>query len=508
MSHARFLELAGRINDLLNAASILAWDSRTMMPASGAATRGQQIATLTVAARDLLCSDAMRHALDAAEADAAVAQGSAVADMVAQVRAAQDYHDRIPADLVQRRNLLAVTAHEVWAEAAREKDFRIFAPALTEMVEICRAWADAAGYDAHPYDALLTMYEQGNTVAGLDRLLGQLRDHIVPLARRVHDAPQPDDSFLFGNFDAARQRQVAADLAQRIGYDLSRGRIDTALHPFEISFTRDDVRLTTWVSPKSLSKALFTTLHEAGHGIYEQNIDPAYTRTPLATDLILLYAVGGVSFGMHESQSRLWENHVGRSRAFWDRHYGTLRDAFPEALGDVSVGQFWRGINRSAPGTHRTHADELTYDLHVIFRTEIERDLIAGTMPVAEVRDAWNAATEAALGVSVPDDSEGVLQDVHWATGQFGTFCNYTVGNVVAAQLFETASADPAIAAGLAQAEYGPLREWLREHVMRHGRRHIRDELLTRATGRPIDPEPYLAHLSRRFGEVYQLDHL
>jgi len=476
-----------------------------MMPASGAATRGQQIATLTVAARDLLCSDAMRRALDGAEASVARDPFTAEAAMVAQVRAAQIYHDQIPAALVQKRNLLAVTAHEVWAEATREKNFAIFAPALTEMVEVCRAWADAAGYDDHPYDALLTTYEQGNTVAGLSQLLGRLRDHIVPLAREVHAAPQPDDTFLFGTFDPAHQRQVASALAAEIGYDLSRGRIDTALHPFEISFTREDVRLTTWVSSKSLTKAIFTTLHEAGHGIYEQNIDPAYTRTPMATDLILLYAVGGVSFGMHESQSRLWENHVGRSRAFWDRHFGTLRDAFPDQLRSVDVDSFWRAINRSAPGTQRTHADELTYDLHVIFRTEIERDLIAGTLSVAEVRDAWNDATEAALGVSVPNDAEGVLQDVHWATGQFGTFCNYTVGNVVAAQLFKTAAGEPDVAAGLAQADYGPLRGWLREHVMRHGRRYIRDELLTKATGRPIDPAPYLAHLTRRFGEAYGL---
>jgi carboxypeptidase Taq len=266
------------------------------------------------------------------------------------------------------------------------------------------------------------------------------------------------------------------------------------------------VRLTTWVSPRSLSKAIFTTLHEAGHGIYEQNIDPAYTRTPLATDLILLYAVGGVSFGMHESQSRLWENHVGRSRAFWARHYGRLRDAFPDQLGGIEEDSFWRAINRSAPGTHRTHADELTYDLHVIFRTEIERELIVGTLPVAEVRDAWNDATEAALGVRVPNHAEGVLQDVHWATGQFGTFCNYTVGNVVAAQLFEKAAGKADVSAGLDQADYGPLRDWLHAHVMRHGRRYVRDELLTMATGRPIDPEPYVNHLTRRFGEVYELD--
>jgi carboxypeptidase Taq len=198
--------LSGRINDLLNAASILAWDSRTMMPAAGLATRGHQIATLTVAARDLLCSDAMRHALDDAEAAVAQTPGTPEAAMVAQARAAQAYHDKIPASLVHRRNLLAVTAHEVWAEATWDKDFAIFAPALGDMVDVCRAWADAAGYDDHPYDALLTTYEQGNTVAGPERLLGRLRDHIVPLARAVHAAPQPDDSFLHGSFDPGRQR--------------------------------------------------------------------------------------------------------------------------------------------------------------------------------------------------------------------------------------------------------------------------------------------------------------
>ncbi len=476
-----------------------------MMPASGAATRGQQIATLTVAARDLLCSDAMYRAVDEAARAFEDAPGSAEAEMVRQVRAAQAYHARIPAALVERRNLLGVRAHDVWAEACRARDFAIFAPALSETVDVCRAWAEAAGYEDHPYDALLTLYEQGNTVRALDALLGRLRDHIIPLARQVHAAPQPEDSFLSGRFDIDRVQAVARALAQHIGYDLSRGRVDPALHPFELSFTRDDVRLTTWAAPQSLSKAIFTMLHEAGHGIYEQNIDPAYTRTPLATDLIMLYAVGGVSFGMHESQSRLWENHVGRSRAFWERHFATLRDAFPERLAGVSVDRFWRAINRSAPGTHRTHADELTYDLHVIFRTDIERDLISGSLPVSEVRDAWNDATEAALGVSVANDAEGVLQDVHWATGQFGTFCNYTVGNVVAAQLFDTAQADGAVGAGLERADYAPLRGWLADHVMRHGRRHVRDDLLTRATGRAMDPSPYLAHLTARFAEVYDL---
>ncbi|NDV00569.1 carboxypeptidase M32 [Pseudoroseicyclus tamaricis] len=501
MALTKLLELSGRINDLLNASSLLAWDSRTMMPPSGNATRGLQISTLTVAARDLLCSDEMRRAADEAEAEA----GTAEADMISAVRHAIAYHDRIPADLVRRRNELAVTAHDVWAEACRQKDASIFLPALEDTVEICRAWVDHAGYEDHPYDAMLELYEPGNTVRNLTPLLQRLTDHIVPLARDVHAAPQPDDSFLGQVYPEHIQMSVAGRLARKIGYDLDRGRLDTALHPFEISFTRNDVRLTTWINRTWLPKSIFTTLHEAGHGIYEQNIDPAYTRTPLATDLVLLYAVGGVSFGMHESQSRLWENHVGRSRSFWEHHFATVHDAFPEQLSGQTPESFWQAVNVSRPGAKRSFASELTYDLHTILRTELERDLIAGDLKVSQVRDAWNAKTEEMLGVIVRDDTESILQDVHWPTGQFGTFCNYTIGNIVAAQLFATASQAEGVQQGLDAADYAPLREWLTGNVLRHGRRYIRDELLEAATGRTLDLDPYLAHLDRRFAAVYDI---
>lgn len=499
MGITRLLELSGRVNDLLNAASLLAWDSRTMMPPSGNATRGLQISTLTVAARDLLCSDEMRRAADAADAQ----EGTPEADMIATVRKAIAYHDRIPSSLVRRRNELAVTAHDVWAEACRQKDVGIFLPALEETVEVCRTWADCAGYEGHPYDALLELYEPGNTVANLTPLLKRLRDHIVPLAKDVHAAEQPDDAFLAQDYPEDIQMAVAGDFAQRIGYAMANGRLDIALHPFEISFTREDVRLTTWIDRNWLPKSIFTTLHEAGHGIYEQNVNSAYTRTPLATDLTLLYAVGGVSFGMHESQARLWENHVGRARSFWEHNFGRLRDAFPEQLAGQTPETFWRAVNRSCPTAKRSFAGELTYDLHTILRTELEQDLISGDLKVSEVRDAWNAKTETMLGVSVKDDTESVLQDVHWPTGQFGTFCNYTIGNVVAAQLFETATQNDDVQGALDTGDYAPLRVWLNDKVHTHGRRYVRDELLKAATGRPLDPEPYLNHLDRRFEAVY-----
>jgi len=298
-------------------------------------------------------------------------------------------------------------------------------------------------------------------------------------------------------------------MAQAFGYDLDHGRLDTTVHPFEISFTRDDVRITTRYKSNYLPAALFGTLHETGHALYEQGVDAAYTRTPLATDLPGMYAVGGVSFGAHESQSRLWENHIGRSRSFWDLHYPALRKHFPRQLADIDVDDFHRAVNRVQPNLIRVEADELTYDFHIILRTEIERDHIAGTLAVGELPERWNAAMKADLGLDVPNDSLGVLQDTHWSTGQIGTFCNYTIGNVMAAQLFDAARAqEPGFDAALAAGDYGPLRRWLHDSIHQHGRRFFRDELLVQSTGRSLDPEPYVAYLTGKYTALYQLETL
>lgn len=507
MSAVDFYERLGTVNDLLNASSVLVWDSRTMMPPGGVESRGQQIATLTVLARQTLVADETRRAVDAFERDVAdEPDDSPGRRAVAQTREAIDHHLRIPEALLRRRTELKTVAQAAWVQARADSDFSGFEPYLAETVELSRQMAEAIGYDGHPYDALVAAFEPGETVASLDRLFATLRAGLGPLVRKISEAPPPRIEILARDYPEDRQRKFGLKIAERFGYDLSRGRLDPTVHPFEVSFTRNDVRITTRYDRHNIVSALQGIMHEAGHGLYEQGIDPTYTRTPLATDLRGLYAVGGTSFGAHESQSRLWENRVGRSRRFWELCYPDFQATFLEALADVPMEDFYRAFNNVKPGLIRTEADELTYDFHIMLRVDIERALIDGSLAVRDLPDAWGAAMQRDLGVKVPDDRRGVLQDVHWSSGSLGSFCSYTIGNVMSAQLFETALAkDANIATGLKNGDYAPLRSWLTEAVYRHGRRFTRDELLMRATGRTLDPLPYIATLQAKYSELYSL---
>jgi carboxypeptidase Taq len=505
--YAAFLDRIGQVNDLINAKQILAWDARTMMPPGGAETRAKQEATLTVLARDLLVADDTRRLLDRADAETASLPAESVERaQCAQAREAIDYHLRIPGALVAKRAELAAIGHDVWATARANDDFASFVPTLEETVALNREMAECIGYQDHPYDALMHRFEPGETVASLQPLFAALRDGLIPLRRAIGERETPRIDFLQRAYPRDAQLAFGLRMAQKIGYDLHRGRLDTTVHPFEVSFTRNDVRITTRVNEHWMPACLFGALHETGHALYEQYADPAFVRTPLATDLVGLYAVSGVSFGAHESQSRLFENHVGRSREFWALNFAEARAAFPEQLADVDDEAFWRGVNRVAPGLIRVEADELTYDFHIMLRVDIEAALTDGTLKVPDLPEAWNAKIKEYLGLDVPSDRQGVLQDVHWSSGQIGTFCNYTIGNVMAGQLFATAVRDARVADGLATADYAPLREWMTDYVHRHGRRYSRNELLVRATGRSLDPAPYIAHLTRKYSAIYGLD--
>ena len=506
MGYNAFLERMAEVNDLLNAESILKWDAHTMMPPGGAGTRAKQLATLTVVARDYLVADETRRLLEQAEAETAkLPEDSVERTICAQVREAIDYHLRIPTALVHKRAEVGAIGQHIWAKARAESDFASFAPVLEETIALNREMAECIGYDEHPYDALMSRFEPGETVSSLQPLFAALREGLLPLVEAIGEKEPPRVDFLEQPFPVDLQLEFALKMARKLGYDTDRGRLDLTVHPFEVSFTRNDVRITTRVSDEWMPKCLFGTLHEAGHGLYEQFCDPAYTRTPLATDLVGLYAVGGVSFGAHESQSRLFENNVGRSREFWELNYGELQDTFPEQLAGIDTETFWRAVNRVEPGLIRVESDELTYDFHIMLRVEIEAALIDGSLKVPDLPEAWDAKVEEDLGLDVPNDRLGVLQDVHWSSGQVGTFCNYTIGNVMAGQLFASAMEDGGVREGMATADYLPLREWMTEHVHRHGRRYTRDKLLEKATGGTLDPTFYIEHLSQKYSDIYRI---
>lgn len=507
MTYERFTHRFGAINDLLNIANLLTWDYRSMMPPEGSTTRGKQMSTLMGMAHEMLMSDDTSRLVDAAEAEVAdLAEDSIERRSVTQARDALDYHRRIPRDLQQRRAELNLTGQGVWEKARAEDDFEMLRPVYEEHIEIGRRLADCIGYDEHPHDAMISIYEPGMTTAMLADLFTDLRAGLKPLVAEIAAGDQTRTDFLFGDYPLDKQKLFAHRIAEAFGYDFERGRIDIAPHPFEISQTRQDVRITTRYNRNNIVSALQGTMHEAGHGIYEQQIDPALTRTVLATDLYGLYGVGGISFGVHESQSRLWENQVGRSRGFWQRHFGELRDLFPETLHDVDAEAFYRAYSAVQPSARRTEADELTYDLHIMMRVDIERRLLDGSLSVAGIPAAWREIMQDDLGIDVTSDRDGVLQDMQWSAGQFGIFCGYTVGNIIAAQMQQAAlAAKPSIADDLERGEYASLRTWLGDNLHRHGRRYSRDEILHKVTGRGVDTGPYVAYLSQKYRDIYGL---
>ncbi len=493
-----------QVNDILNAISVLSWDARTQMPPGGAQTRGEQLATLASLAQERLTSSALKAALEEAEenpADDITQQRT-----VQSVREAVDLFGRIPPTLTADLARAKSVSQEVWAEARKTSNFNLFAPCLTQMVELNQRLAEAIGYREHPYDALLQQYEPGLTARTLADLFGSLKAGILPLLAAIRSRDEPRWDFLTYDFPETQQRSFNVYAAELFGYDFTRGRLDVSAHPFEISLTRQDVRITTRYERRYLPMSLFGTLHEVGHALYEQGVAPELTRSALTSDFAGLYAVGGASYGTHESQSRLWENLVGRSLPFWERHFAELQRVFPEQLGDVDITAFYRAVNRVSPSLIRVEADEVTYNLHIMLRVELETALLEGTLNVTDLPEAWNAKVNEYLGLTPPGDAFGVLQDIHWSAGLFGSFPTYTVGNVMASQFFTAAKAqvtdlDNALAAG----NYTPLRGWLTENIYRFGRTYTPHELLERATGRGLEVTPYLAYLSSKYRELYDL---
>jgi carboxypeptidase Taq len=403
----------------------------------------------------------------------------------------------VPSSLVAELSEATSKAKQAWKQAREADDFSIFAPHLETLVDLSVEKAEAIGYDDEPYDALLEEFEPGLSTAEVASTFENLREDLVPLVDAIADSPQLDDDPLHRSYPQAKQKEFGEQVLAELGYDFDRGRQDVSAHPFTTSFSPSDVRVTTRYDENYLPTAFFSMIHEGGHALYEQGVDPDLARTPLAD---------GASLGMHESQARFWENHVGRSRPFWRHYFPRLQETFPEALSDTSLDAFYRAINRVEPSLIRVEADEVTYNLHVMLRFELERGLIDGRLAVNDLPTLWNEAMDDYLGVVPDTDANGVLQDVHWSMGSFGYFPTYTLGTLTAAQLTEAIRDDlPDVDEQVANGQFDDILGWLRTHVHQHGQKLEAPALLRRATGQELSADPWLRYANNKFGALYDL---
>ena len=484
------------IGHIASAAAVLGWDQQCYMPTGGTAERAEQLAVLGTIAHERFTATETGTLLAAAEAEARdLGTDSDERLTLRAVRRDYDLAVKIPSSLVAELAKAETLGHEVWVKARAENDFAHFAPTLEKLLELSRRKADYLGYVTHPYDALLDQYEPGMTTAEVDRVFGELRAGLVELVRHIKSRPQQDDSPLRRGFPEAGQLAFGEAIIKKMGFDFRRGRQDKAVHPFCTSFGKDDVRITTRFEADWLPAALMGTIHETGHALYEQGFQMKDDFTPLS---------GPASLGIHESQSRLWENLVGRSRVFWDVYYGDLRKAFAGTLDDVSVDAFYRAINKVEPSYIRVEADEATYCLHIMLRFEIEKRMVAGELAVKDVPGAWNTLMEEYLGIAPDSDANGCLQDVHWSAALFGYFPTYALGTMLSSQLYDKATGDhPNIATDLERGEFDSLLLWLRENVHAPGRRYFPAELVERVCGEPAQSRSYLRYLNTKFRAIY-----
>jgi carboxypeptidase Taq len=497
-----YAELIRRVREaalLESCAGLLGWDERTYMPRQGSAHRAEQVALLARLAHELVTAPCIGELLGALEGSAVIADGdSEAAANIREIRRQYNRAVKLPNKLVEELARVTTRAQQVWQEARAANDFASFLPSLEQVVRLLRQKAEAIGYQTAPYDALLDEYEPGATVEQLTPLFAQLRAELAPLVAAITaSGRQAPREILHCEYPVEAQGAFGEGAAAAIGFDFTSGRLDVTTHPFCSGIGPGDCRLTTRYNPRHFNESFFGTLHEAGHGIYEQNLPATAFGTPCGS---------AASLGIHESQSRLWENFVGRSRAFWEHLFPQAQKAFPAALGDVSLDTFYFAINDVRPSFIRVEADEATYNLHIIFRFELEQALVRGDLSPADVPGAWNERCREVLGLTPPTAAQGCLQDIHWSMGGIGYFPTYTLGNLYAAQLMEQAQSDLAgLEEDFRRGEFGRLKGWLVEKVHRAGRRWPAGELCRRVTGRPLSPQPLVSYLRGKFVPLYAL---
>jgi carboxypeptidase Taq len=491
--------LLAEVNDLNNAAAVLGWDQSVNMPSGGGPARGRQMATLAQIAQEKFIDKKIGRLLDQLSTyEESLPFDSDDASLIRVARRDYERALKVPPEFMAELNIHGAETYQLWTEARPANDFARVRPKLEKTLDLSRRLADFfPGYE-HIADPLIDFADYGMKASSVRALFTELREQLVPIVKAITSQPPADDSCLRKNFPEEKQLKFGREIVTQMGYDFQRGRLDKSPHPFTTSFSIGDVRITTRVKENYLGELLFSNIHEMGHGLYEQGVDPAYEGTVLA---------GGTSSGVHESQSRLWENLVGRSQGFWEYFLPKAQAIFPDQLKGVPLDEFYRAINKVEKSLIRTDADEVTYNLHVMLRFDFELQMLEGTLSIRDLPEAWHERFEHDFGVVPPDDRDGVLQDVHWYGGIIGgSFQGYTLGNVMGAQFYaEALKAHPEIPGEIRQGRFDILRNWLVQNIYRHGRKYSAPELIRKVTGQDLTIQPYINYLRTKYGEIYTL---
>lgn len=492
----RLTKLLNEIHDISAANAVLEWDQQVNMPRGAAENRGEQMATLSKIVHLKSTSDEMGKLLDELTEEAkGLDPNSDEARLIKVSKRHYDKNTKVSGEWVAAFSKETAVAQSIWEEARANDDFELFRPHLEKLVDLRKEYAEFFKPYDHVYDPLLDDFEPGMKTAEVKEIFTPLKKEQVELIQEIAQRPQVDNSFLFLEYDEKGQIEFGKKVISDFGYDWNHGRQDKSVHPFTTSFGLNDVRITTKVVPDFLNPCLFGTFHECGHALYEQGVDKKYNRTPLAD---------GASMAIHESQSRMWENLVSRSKAFWKRYYKDLQDIFPSQLGNVDLETFYKGVNKVEPSLIRIEADEATYNLHIMLRLEMEIGLMDGSIAAKDAAKVWKEKFNTYLGIVPPNDSEGVLQDVHWSSGLFGYFSTYALGNLVSSQVWEKMEEDiPDIESQIEKGDFSKLLGWHREHVHRYGAKYEPQELVQMITGEKINAAAFMRYLKKKFGAIY-----
>jgi carboxypeptidase Taq len=481
-----------RIADVNYASAVLSWDQEVFMPVNGAEARARQLSTLAGIAHEMFVSEKTKNLLNES------INGKLTENEKINIERLQEdlkLKTKYTTEFVEALSACTSASFNAWQEAKNKNNFQIFAPQLKKMIELKRKEAEIIGYKKSPYNALLDLYEKKCTTEKLDKLFDDVQKQLVPFVKNITKKKSIDNSFLFYHYNKQKQWEFGIDVLKKMNYDFNSGRQDQSSHPFTTNFNTKDVRITTRVTENDFAEMLWSSIHEGGHALYEQGLSDEEYGMPLGEY---------TSLGIHESQSRLWENHVGRSASFWKYYYPILQTYFPECLNEIKEENFYAGINKIEPGLIRTSADELTYHFHVMIRYELEKALIEGTLEVDELPKAWNKKYKDYLGLEVPNDAKGVLQDIHWSHGSFGYFPTYSVGSFYAAQFYSAASkVIPDLELKISKGDYQELLLWLRKNIHQYGRKYTADELCKMATGEELNFSYFMDYVHQKYSGIY-----